>query len=262
MTATRVPGRVTLERRSDGVAVLRLERPPVNALDLGLLRDLGRQVAVLAGDLPGAVVVTGAGRHFSAGAEIADFGGPEVATQVATAFHRNLDALARLPRVVIAAVRGVALGGGLEVALACDLRVVGAASRLGQPEIRLGIIPGGGGTQRLPRLLGPARAKELLFSGREVRGEEAVALGLADRLVEDGDVETSAIAWAAEFASGPLAAHGLLKRAVDEGLDQSLADGLVLERRLFEEVFTTEDAAIGLRSFLDAGPGRARFVGR
>lgn len=253
---------MSLERRPDGVAVLRLERPPVNALDLELLRDLGRQVAALSADLPGAVVVAGSGRHFSAGAEIADFDGPEVAAQVATAFHRNLDALARLPRVVIAAIRGVALGGGLEVALACDLRVVSPASRLGQPEIRLGIIPGGGGTQRLPRLIGPARAKELLFSGREVRGEEAVALGLADRLVADGDVEAAALAWAAEFAAGPLVAQGLVKRAVDEGLDHRLADGLVLERRLFEEVFSSEDAAIGVRSFLEAGPGHARFVGR
>jgi enoyl-CoA hydratase len=163
---------------------------------------------------------------------------------------------------VIAAIGGFALGGGLELALACDLRIASERSKVGQPEILLGIIPGAGGTQRLPRLVGPARAKELVWSGRQVGAEEALAIGLVDRLAAPEELDTAARAWAAELASGAVVAMGLAKRAIDDGLDGSLARGLDVEANAFVEVFRTDDAATGVASFLEHGPGKATFSGR
>ena len=164
--------------------------------------------------------------------------------------------------MVIAAVSGPALGGGCELALACDLRIAGDNARFGQPEILLGIIPGGGGTQRLARLVGPARAKDLVLSGRQVRADEALAIGLVDEVVPADELLDRARARAAELAKGALAAQALAKRAIDEGLDLTLAEGLALEQDLFEEVFATDDAGIGVPSFLENGPGKATFTGR
>ncbi|MGZ4797854.1 MAG: enoyl-CoA hydratase/isomerase family protein, partial [Acidimicrobiia bacterium] len=178
------------------------------------------------------------------------------------AFRRAFDGIAAIPRPVIAGIRGFALGGGMELALACDLRVAADTARLGQPEILLGIIPGAGGTQRLPRLVGPARAKELIWSGRQVKAAEALAIGLVDRVVPADEVEATALAWATELAGGAVAAMGLAKRAIDEGLDGSLARGLDLEAHAFVEVFGTEDARTGVASFLEHGPGKATFAGR
>ena len=176
--------------------------------------------------------------------------------------------------MVIAAVNGVALGGGCELALACDLRIASTKARFGQPEILLGIIPGGGGTQRLARLVGPAKAKDLICSGRQVRADEALEMGLVDELVDPDDaVETESASptdavfarahqLASGFASGALAAQALAKQAIDKGLDGTLADGLTLEGDLFAEVFATKDAAIGVESFLAHGPGKATFTGQ
>ncbi|MBW3555670.1 MAG: enoyl-CoA hydratase/isomerase family protein [Actinobacteria bacterium] len=253
---------VTLDRRADGVAVVRLDHPKMNALSRRLLQELAQVAAELVADPPGAVVVWGGERIFAAGADIGEFGGPAVATEVAGAFAAALDAVAAIPRIVIAAVNGYALGGGCELALACDFRVVADNARLGQPEILLGIIPGGGGTQRLPRLVGAARAKELIVSGRQVDAEEALRIGLADRVVAAGDVFEAASAWAADVARGPVLAHALVKQAIDAGADLPLPAGLELERELFARAFATEDAGTGIRSFLEHGPGRARFSGR
>jgi enoyl-CoA hydratase len=170
--------------------------------------------------------------------------------------------LAAIPRATIAAVNGFALGGGLELALACDFRVCAEDARFGLPEVLLGVIPGGGGTQRLPRLIGVSRAKELIFTGRQVRAEEALAIGLVNRVVAPDDVLEAALAWAAQLASGPLVAHALAKSAVDRGLEGTLAEGLVLEQEAFTTVARTEDAARGIRSFSENGPGKATFVGR
>jgi enoyl-CoA hydratase len=170
--------------------------------------------------------------------------------------------VAAIPRATIAAVNGFALGGGCELALACDFRVAAENAKLGQPEILLGIIPGGGGTQRLPRLIGAARAKDLILTGRQVDGADAERIGLVDRVVPATEVLDAALSWASELARGPLVAHGLAKRAVDDGLAAGLAQGLSLERDLFVEAFRTEDAGIGVRSFLEQGPGKATFVGR
>jgi enoyl-CoA hydratase len=253
---------VTVDRRPDGVALVRLDRPKANALSVALLEELGEIARALHADPPGAVVVWGGERIFAAGADISEFGGPDEARRVSGHFRGALDALAAVPRATIAAVNGYALGGGCELALACDFRVAADNARLGQPEILLGIIPGGGGTQRLARLVGPSRAKDLVLSGRQVDAAEALRIGLVDRVVAPADVLGAALAWAAELAAGPLVAQGLAKRAVDEGVDGPLAQGLTLEQELFGEVFATEDAGTGVRSFLEHGPGKARFAGR
>jgi enoyl-CoA hydratase len=250
------------ERGDDGVAVLRLDNGKVNALSTALLGRLEAAVDALAADPPGAVVVTGSERMFAAGADIDEFDGPDEARAVGAAFTAALDALAAFPRATIAAVNGFALGGGCELAMACDFRVAASSARFGQPEILLGIIPGGGGTQRLARLVGASRAKDLILTGRQVKADEALAIGLVNRVVEPEQVLDEARAWAAELARGPLAAHALAKRAIDEGLDLPVADGVRLEQRLFAEVFGTEDAKAGVQSFRENGPGKATFTGR
>ncbi len=251
---------VHLDRQAGGVAVVRLDNGKVNALSTTLLGELATVAADLANDPPGAVVVTGSERMFAAGADIGEFGGPEEAAVVGNAFRSALDAVAAIPRATIAAVAGFALGGGCELALACDLRVCAPSSRFGQPEILLGIIPGGGGTQRLARLVGPSRAKDLIFSGRQVGAEEALRIGLVDRVADDPLAE--AMAWAGELARGAVVAQGLAKRAIDGGLDGPVADGVSLEHELFVEVFGTDDARTGVESFREHGPGKAEFRGR
>ncbi len=253
---------VHLDRRDDGVAVITLDHPKVNALSGALLDQLHAVARDLADDLPGAVVVTGGDRIFAAGAEISEFGGPDEAAAIGARFVAALGALAALPRMVIAAVSGYALGGGCELALACDLRFASQRARFGQPEILLGIIPGGGGTQRLARLVGPARAKDLILSGRQVTATEALAMGLVDRVVEPDELMDTTLAYAAELAQGALAGQALAKRAIDAGLETTLADGLDIEQREFVASFRTEDAVIGVASFLEHGPGKARFTGR
>ena len=253
---------VSTERRDDGVAIVRLDNPKVNALSTALLRQLEAAAGALTADPPGAVVVTGGDRLFAAGADISEFGGPDEARTVGGAFVRALDAVAAIPRCVIAAVSGFALGGGCELALACDLRIASEKAKLGQPEILLGIIPGGGGTQRLARLVGPSRAKELILTGRQVRADEALRIGLVDEVVPHDELHDRALALAGELASGATVAQGLAKRAIDEGLQGTLAAGVELEQELFAEVFATEDARIGVASFLEHGPGKAAFTGR
>jgi enoyl-CoA hydratase/carnithine racemase len=253
---------VSVERRDDGVAVLRIENGKVNALSTGLLEQLEGAAQALIDSPPGAVVVTGGDRIFAAGADISEFAGPDEARTIGTRFLRALNAVADIPRAVIAAVSGVALGGGCELALACDLRIASDRARFGQPEILLGIIPGGGGTQRLARLVGPARAKDLILTGRQVKADEALAMGLVDRVVPADEVQDAALAWAAELAAGAVVAQGLAKRAIDRGLDVSLGSGLELEQELFAQVFATDDAKIGVASFRENGPGQAAFTGR
>jgi len=254
---------VAAERRGDGVVTLRLNRPPLNPLSTGMLAALAEAARALSSDASvKAVVVCGSDKALAAGADIDEFGTPDDARRIGAAFRDAFDTLAAIPRPVIAAIRGFALGGGLELALACDLRVAADTARLGQPEILLGIIPGAGGTQRLPRLVGPARAKELVWSGRQVRADEALAIGLVDRVVPADEVDGAAHEWAAGLARGAVVAMGLAKRAIDAGLDTALADGLDLEGEAFVEVFATDDAAAGVRSFREHGPGQATFRGR
>ena len=254
---------VLTERRDDGVAVLRLNRPPMNPLSHALLGELATAAGALSADSSvKAVVVAGSEKAFAAGADIKEFGDPEAARRIGKTFRAALDAVSGIPRPVIAAIRGYALGGGLELAMACDLRVASDNARVGQPEILLGIIPGAGGTQRLARIVGSARAKELVWSGRQARADEALAIGLVDRVVPSDEVEDNALRWAASFADGPSVAIGLAKRAIDGGLDGPLAAGLDLELECFVDSFGTEDSKIGTASFLEHGPGKAKFTGR
>ncbi len=169
-------------------------------MSVALLGQLHAIVEDLAADPPGAVVVTGGPRIFAAGAQIDEFGGPDEAAHITRAFHTALDALAGLPRFVIAAVSGYALGGGCELALACDYRIAGERAVFGQPEILLGIIPGGGGTQRMARAVGASRAKELCLTGRQVKADEALRIGLADEVVPGDELDARALALAAEVA--------------------------------------------------------------
>ena len=254
---------VLTETHDDGIVVLRLNNGTMNPLSRAVLERL-RDVALGVGADPAvkAVVVAGGDKAFAAGADISEFGDEEAARVIARAFREAFDAVAAIPRPVIAAIRGYALGGGLELACACDLRVAGETARLGQPEILLGIIPGAGGTQRLARLVGPARAKEMVWSGRQVRAEEALSIGLVDRVVTPGEEEHAALHWAAELAKGAVVAMGLAKAAIDGGLGRPLADGLDLERDAFVQVFGTDDARTGIASFLAEGPGKAKFSGR
>ncbi len=252
---------VLLERLDNGVAVVTLNSPKVNALSTSLLSRLGEIADDLTSSPAGAVVLTGGDRIFAAGADISQFGGPAEARAIGAAFHSALNAIAAVPSFTIAAVSGFALGGGCELAMACDYRIASAKAVFGQPEILLGIIPGGGGTQRLPRLVGPSRAKEIMVTGRQVKAEEALRIGLADEIVEPEQLMPRALELATVVASGASQAARLVKQAVDKGLDTDLASGLALELRLFEEVFGTEDSRIGVKSFLENGPGKAKFTG-
>ena len=260
---------VSVERRSDGVAVVSLQRPKMNALSAELLRQLLVVADELAADPPGAVVIWGGRRLFAAGADISEFGGPDEAGRIGGLFHSALNRIAALPRATIAAITGFALGGGCELALACDFRVAAASAKMGQPEILLGIIPGGGGTQRLARLVGSAKAKDLILTGRQVGAQEAERIGLVDRVVSGSDREDeadqtlqAALAWGAELAQGAVLAQAMAKEAIDAGLQTTLEAGLKLELERFGQVFATEDAVAGVASFLANGPGRAKFSGR
>lgn len=245
-----------------GVALLTLRRPPLNILSQAFVRELADAAERLAGDGGvGAVVLWGGGRHFSAGADVPEFAGVSVAGvhEYGKALDRAFGGLARLPQVTIAAVNGYALGGGCELALTADFRFAGDRATFGLPEIALGLIPGAGGTQRLPRLIGPARAKDLIFSGRQVRAEEALALGLADVVVPADEVLERSLAVARSYARGPLVALRAAKQAIDA--PGSLADGLALERALFSMLFGTGDWQRGAASFVEQGPGMATFAG-
>jgi enoyl-CoA hydratase/carnithine racemase len=246
------------------VGTLRLERPPMNALSLQVWREIGEVAGEVAErDDVRALVVTGGPKVFAAGADIKEF--PEWDFQdvrvVGEVLQRSLDTLARVPVPTIAAINGYALGGGCELALACDFRFLADNAKLGQPEILLGIIPGAGGTQRLSRLVGLSRAKELVFSGRIIDAVEAERIGLADAVHPVDELLDAATAAAARYAAGPYAL-ALAKRAMEDGSELPLDQALRLETALFAGCFASEDASIGIRSFIEHGPGKAEFTGR
>lgn len=253
---------VLVDSPSEGLVVVTLNSPKVNALSTALLARLRTVAESQQVRDAHAVVVTGGDRIFAAGAEISEFGGQDEASRIAASFHGALNAVAALPGFVIAAVSGYALGGGCELALACDYRIGSTKAVFGQPEILLGIIPGGGGTQRLPRVVGRSRAKELMITGRQVRAEEALAIGLVDEVVEPEALMTRALELAGSIAGGAAQASRIIKRVVDAGMETDLASGLALEIDAFREVFGTDDSRIGVASFLENGPGRASFTGR
>jgi enoyl-CoA hydratase/carnithine racemase len=247
------------------VAVVRLSRPTMNALNSQVQTEIAEAASRLATDHQvRAVILYGGEKVFAAGADIkemADAGYAEMAVNTQR-LQNAFTAIAQLPQPVVAAITGYALGGGLELALCADFRILGESAKVGQPEIQLGVIPGGGGTQRLPRLIGPSRAKDLIFTGRFVGAQEALAIGLADRVVPDADVLTAAREMAGRFVSGPALALRAAKQAIDQGLDVDLASGLQLERLQFAALFATEDQKAGMHSFVENGPGKASFTGQ
>jgi enoyl-CoA hydratase/carnithine racemase len=250
---------------ADGVGTIRLDRPKMNALNAQVQQEI-RAAAVEATEREDvkAVVLYGGERVFAAGADIKEMADLSYTDMV----HRSgrlqaaFSAVARIPKPVVAAVTGYALGGGCELALCADLRFAAEDAVLGQPEILLGIIPGAGGTQRLTRLVGPSRAKDLIFTGRFVKADEALAIGLVDRVVPAADVYTEAVAWAQQFAGAASYAVRAAKEAIDRGSEVDLETGLEIERQQFAALFATEDRTIGMRSFVENGPGKAGFVGR
>jgi enoyl-CoA hydratase/carnithine racemase len=247
---------------AEGVGTLRLDRPPMNALDTATqdrLRELAEEASVR--DDVRAVVIYGGEKVFAAGADIKEMQAMDHAAMVgrSKALQDSFTAVARIPKPVVAAVTGYALGGGCELALCADIRIAGERAKLGQPEILLGLIPGAGGTQRLSRLVGPAKAKDMIFTGRQVKAPEALAMGLVDRVVPDEEVYEQARAWAAKLAAGPAIALRAAKESVDVGLEADIDTGLALERNWFAGLFATEDRATGMRSFVEEGPGKAQF---
>jgi enoyl-CoA hydratase/carnithine racemase len=251
--------------RDGGVATIRLDRPKMNALNSQVQEEIRAAAREVGADTSvAAVVVYGGERVFAAGAdvkEMADMTYPQMALR-SVELQACFTAVTKIPKPVIAAVTGYALGGGCELALCADFRVSGESTKWGQPEILLGIIPGAGGTQRLPRLIGPAKAKEICFSGRFVDAAEALAIGLVDKVVPDAEVYEASLAWARTFVNGPAQALAACKNAIDNGLELDLASGLEVERLNFAALFATEDQKIGMRSFVENGPGKAEFTGR
>jgi enoyl-CoA hydratase len=246
-----------------GIGTIRLDRPPMNALNTQIQEELRAAAHAAAADAGiRAVVVYGGGKVFAAGADITEFTTMTYqqmalrAAELSSAF----DAIARIEKPVVAAVTGYALGGGCELALACDWRVVAADARLGQPEIKLGLIPGTGGTRGLARLVGPARAKDLVFSGRMVDAEEALRIGLADRVVPAAEVYRTAVELVRPYTTGPALALRAAKLAIDRGLGMDLPSGLAWESQLFGGLFATDDRIEGATAFVEK---RApKFTGR
>ncbi|WP_300010623.1 enoyl-CoA hydratase/isomerase family protein [Pseudonocardia sp.] len=254
---------VTLEV-DGGVGTIRLDRPPMNAISRQVQEEL---LAVSAEATQRAdvrsVVLYGGEKVLAAGADVKEMANMTYAdmSAVARRLSAGFGSLSTIPKPTVAAITGYALGGGLELVLGCDRRVCGDNAKLGQPEILLGIIPGGGGTQRLTRLIGAPKAKDLIFTGRMVKAEEALAIGLVDEVVPADEVYATAHRWAAQFANGPAVALAAAKKAIDGGLDVDLRTGLDLEAEVFAALFATEDRKVGMESFVANGPGKAEFTG-
>jgi enoyl-CoA hydratase/carnithine racemase len=249
----------------DGVGTIRIDRPKMNPLNAQVQEEV-REAATEASsrDDVRAVIVYGGEKVFAAGADIKEMADLSYTDMVERSgrLQSAFTAVAKIPKPVVAAVTGYALGGGCELALCADVRIAGQGATLGQPEVLLGIIPGAGGTQRLTRLVGPAKAKDIIFTGRFVKADEALAIGLVDRVVPDEDVYTAALDWARQFSSGAAFALRAAKESVDRGLEVDLETGLEIERLQFAALFATQDQQTGMRSFIESGPGKAQFEGR
>ncbi|MDJ0392016.1 enoyl-CoA hydratase-related protein [Rhodococcus sp. G-MC3] len=249
---------------ADGIGTIRLDRPPMNALN----RQVQEEIRLAAREATTnsavkAVIVYGGEKVFAAGADIKEMVELSASQMAAIAgdLQSGLGALAAIPKPVVAAITGYALGGGLEVALGADRRIAGDNAKLGVPEVLLGVIPGGGGTQRLARLIGPSKAKDMVFTGRFVGAEEALRIGLVDEVVAPDEVYNAARKWASQFTKGASRALAAAKASIDQGLDTDLHTGLKIEAQQFAALFATKDRAIGMESFIANGPGKADFTG-
>ena len=249
----------------DGVATIRVDRPKMNALNAQVQEEIRAAAAECTEreDVK-AVVVYGGEKVFAAGADVKEMADMSYTDMVrrSGALQSSFSAVARIPKPVVAAVNGYALGGGCELAMCADIRIAADNAVLGQPEILLGIIPGAGGTQRLTRLVGPAKAKDLIFTGRFVNADEALTIGLVDKVVPAEQVYAEAVAWAKQFTGAASYAIRAAKESIDRGLEVDLETGLDIERQQFAALFATEDRTIGMTSFVEQGPGKAQFVGR
>jgi enoyl-CoA hydratase len=250
---------------ASGVGTIRLDRPPMNAINDQVVAELETAArAASSDDRVKAVVVFGGDKIFAAGADIKQMA-PAAPMQMMNqmgGLQAVFSQVEEIPKVVVAAITGFALGGGCELSLACDFRVMADNAKIGQPEILLGIIPGAGGTQRLPRLVGPARAKDIIYSGRFLECVEARDIGLVDVVVPQDQVYAKAVEIASRYARGPLVALRAAKIAINRGLQVDLQNGMLIERELFVTLFATEDQKEGMRSFIEEGPGKAKFVGK
>jgi enoyl-CoA hydratase/carnithine racemase len=248
----------------EGVATLRLDRPKMNALNAQMQEEIRAAATdASARDDVKAVVVYGGERVFAAGADVKEMAEMSYVDMVDRSgrLQSSFSSVAAIPKPVVAAVTGYALGGGCELALCADVRFAADDAVLGQPEILLGIIPGAGGTQRLTRLVGPSRAKDIIFTGRFVKADEALAIGLVDRVVPAAQVYDEAVAWARQFTGAATYAVRAAKEAIDQGLEVDLQTGLAIERQQFAALFATDDRRIGMTSFVEQGPGKAEFTG-
>ena len=244
------------------VGLIRLDRPKMNALNRVMqeeIRSISKEVS--ANPDIRTVIFYGGEKSFAAGADIKEMVNWNTAdaSRETPGLQACFNAVAEIPKPTFAALSGYALGGGLELALSCDLRIAASDAQLGQPEILLGVIPGAGGTQRLARLVGPARAKDLIFTGRFVSASEALQLGLVNEVVAPEQLLNRTLELARQLASGSATALAAAKQAIDLGIDQSLAEGLVTEQKLFAQLFGTDDQVIGMQSFIENGPGKAKF---
>ena len=258
------PDRLVTMEVVDAVAVITIDRAPVNAMTIAMqdrIGEIAREVA--RNEAVKAVVITGNGKAFAAGVDV-----EEMSTMSLADMHGRVHtmqacftAVAKLPKPVVAAINGYALGGGCELALCADYRIASTKAVLGLPEVQLGIMPGIGGTQRLPRLIGSSRAKDLIFTGRHVDAEEALEIGLVDALVDPDELLDAAMGWASQFTHAASWALRWAKEAIDTGLETDLDTGLMIEATGFAALFGTEDRRLGMASFLENGPGKATFRG-
>jgi enoyl-CoA hydratase/carnithine racemase len=250
---------------ADGVGTIRLDRPKMNALNVAMQEEI-RAAASEAGERDDvkAVVLWGGERVFAAGVDIKEMAEMSYVDMVRRSgpLMSSFTAVARIPKPVVAAINGYALGGGCELTYCADVRFAAEDAVLGQPEVQLGVIPGAGGTQRLTRLVGPSRAKDIIFTGRFVKADEALAIGMVDRVLPADQVYDEALAWAGRFRDAAPYALRAAKECIDRGVETDLETGLEIERQQFAAIFATEDRDIGMRSFVENGPGKARFVGR
>lgn len=247
---------------ADGIGTVVIDRPPANAVDPALIEEFLTVLPGLADDpAVRCIVITGTGRYFVAGADIGVMRDLSLDNQVLMRRWIEVQRLIELaPKPVIAAINGHALGGGAELLLACDLRMAAASASVGFPEMKLGLFPGAGGSQRLPRLLGTHRAKLMMIEGRRLSAAEALEIGLIDEVVPDTEFVTAVADRARAMAERPTAAIGLLKRSMDAGAPLGLDAAMDVEWAAVQQVIATEDAAEGLQAFLDKrAPG---FTGR
>ena len=241
--------------KEDGVAIVKLNRPPVNSLNVQAYQEIHDAFCEAEkDDSIGAVILTGTGdRIFTAGLDVKEVAGKSIPDYLAFGrFSRMcVDKIASIQKPTIAAVFGFVLGGALELALACDLRIATNDAKIGCPEVNLGIMPGSGGTQRLPRLVGVGKAKELLFSGDTVSGDEAYRIGLVNKVAAKEALLDEAKAWAKKLAAKPRVAMSMLKNAIDYGINMDLASALTLEANNFMVTYVSEDGREGFQAFIE-----------